>query len=108
MAADVAMVAAVAVAAVAHNPPVVTVVAMVEAKVVVDAVVNTTLLVHKAHVVPSKVMAVEAAAVKAVVVHLSVTHSPVAMKADTAAAWASGHPVARQAVNLTPCAPVSI
>lgn len=78
-----------------------------EAKVVVDAVVNTTLLVHKAHVVPSKVMAV-AAAVKAVVVHLSVTHSPVAMKADTAVAWASGHPVARQAVNLTPCAPVSI
>ena len=101
--------AVVVVVAVAHKPPVVTVAAavgMAAAKVVADAVVITTLPVHKAHAVPSKATAV--VVVKAADAHLWVTRNRVATKAVSAAAWASVLPAAPQAVNLILCAPVSI
>ena len=98
------------VVAVAHKPPVVTVAAvgMAAAKVVADAVVITTLPVHKAHAVPSKATAVVVAVVKAAGAHLWVTRNRVATKAVSAAAWASVLPAAPQAVNLILCVPVSI
>ena len=102
---------AAAVVAVAHKPPVVTVaeaVVMAAARAVADAVVITTLPVHKAHAVPSKATAVVVAVVKAAGAHLWVTRNRVATKAVSAAAWASVLPAAPQAVNLILCAPVSI
>ena len=92
---------AAAAVAVAHKPPVVTV-----AAAVADAVVITTLPVHKAHAVPSKATAV--VVVKAADAHLWVTRNRVATKAGSAAAWASALPAAPQVVNLILCAPVSI
>lgn len=94
---------AAAAVAVAHKPPVVTV-----AAAVADAVVITTLPVHKAHAVPSKATAVVVAVVKAAGAHLWVTRNRVATKAVSAAAWASVLPAAPQAVNLILCVPVSI
>ena len=94
---------AAAAVAVAHKPPVVTV-----AAAVADAVVITTLPVHKAHAVPSKATAVVVAVVKAAGAHLWVTRNRVATKAVSAAAWASVLPAAHQAVNLILCVPVSI
>ena len=102
---------AVAVVAVAHKPPVVTVAAavvMAAARAVADAVVITTLPVHKAHAVPSKATAAVVAVVKAADAHLWVTRNRVATKAGLAAAWASALPAAPQVVNLILCAPVSI
>ena len=102
---------AAAVVAVAHKPPVVTVAAaaaMAAARAVADAVVITTLPVHKAHAVPSKATAVVVAVVKAADARLWVTRNRVATKAGLAAAWASVLPAAPQAVNLILCAPVSI
>ena len=102
---------AAAVVAVAHKPPVVTVAAavvMAAARAVADAVVITTLPVHKAHAVPSKATAVVVAVVKAAGAHLWVTRNRVATKAGLEAAWASALPAAPQAVNLILCAPVSI
>ena len=102
---------AAAVVAVAHKPPVVTVAAaaaMAAARAVADAVVITTLPVHKAHAVPSKATAVVVAVVKAAGAHLWVTRNRVATKAGSAAAWASALPAAPQVVNLILCAPVSI
>ena len=100
---DVETAAVVVVVAVAHKPPVVTV-----AAAVADAVVITTLPVHKAHAVPSKATAVVVAVVKAAGAHLWVTRNRVATKAVSAAAWASVLPAAPQAVNLILCVPVSI
>jgi hypothetical protein len=94
---------AVVAVAVAHKDPVVTV-AMVD-RAVADAVANTTHPAHKAHAV----LKAMAAAVKAVVdVLLWVTLNLAATKADSAAAWANALPAPQQAVNPTPCAPVSI
>ena len=108
MAADAVMAAAV-VEVVVHRAPVVTEVAMVldkAAAVVADAVVNTTLPVHKAHADLKAMVLV--AAVKAVVALPWAMHNRAATKADSAAAWASALPAPHQAANLIPCAPVSI